>query len=209
MTAPLIEWFGYGASVVVGVSLLMTSVVRLRWINLAGSLLFTTYGLLIHAYPVAVLNFAIALINVWHLSRLHRRRDRLTVVPTDPANPVLAEFLRHHEAGIRKFFPEFRAGAADADLALLSLREAQLAGVILGRRLGSGTLHVTLDYVAPEYRDFKVGRHVFAEKPAALRSLGFTRVAAEAPTREHRAYLERVGFKPDPTGERGRFVREL
>jgi GNAT superfamily N-acetyltransferase len=137
------------------------------------------------------------------------RRDRLTVLPTDPANPVLAEFLRHHEAGIRKFFPEFRAGAADADLALLSLRDAQLAGVILGQRLGSGTLHVTLDYVAPEYRDFKVGRHVFVENAAVLRSLGFTRVAAEAPTPEHRAYLERVGFTPDPERERGWLVRKL
>jgi GNAT superfamily N-acetyltransferase len=209
MSSQFVEWFGYGASVVVGVSLLMTSVVRLRWINLAGSLLFTAYGLLIHAYPVAVLNFAIALINVWHLSRIHRRSDGLTVVPTDPANPVLAEFLRHHEAGIRKFFPDYRANATQADLALLSLRDAQLAGVILGRRFGTGTLDVTLDYVAPEYRDLKVGRHVFVENPAVLRSLGFTRVAAEAPTPDHRAYLERVGFKPEPAGERGRFVRKL
>ena len=209
MTAGFVEWFGYGASVVVGVSLLMASVVRLRWINLAGSLLFTTYGLLIHAYPVAVLNFAIALINVWHLARLHRRRDRLTVVPTDAANPVVIEFLRHHEAGIRRLFPDFRAGEAAADVALLSLRDAQLAGVILGRRSDSGTLLVTLDYVAPEYRDFKVGRHVFVENPAVLRSLGFTRIAAEAPTPEHRAYLERVGFTPEVAAGGGRFVRPL
>lgn len=209
MSSAFIEWFGYGASVVVGVSLLMTSVVRLRWINLAGSLLFTAYGLLISAYPVALLNFSIALINVWHLTRIHRRSDRLTVVPTDAANPVMVEFLRHHEAGIRRFFPDFRAGAPDADIALLSLRDAQLAGVILGRRSDSGTLLVTLDYVAPEYRDFKVGRHVFVENPAVLRSLGFMQVAAEASTPVHRAYLERVGFKPDPAGGSRRFVRAL
>ena len=92
VNSAFIEWFGYGASVVVGVSLLMTSVVRLRWINLAGSLLFTVYGLLITAYPVARLNFCIALINVWHLSRIHRRRDRLVVVPTEPGNPAGAGF---------------------------------------------------------------------------------------------------------------------
>ena len=209
MTAGFVEWFGYGASVVVGASLLMTSVVRLRWINLAGSLLFTAYGLFIRAYPVAVLNFTIALINVWHLTRLHRRSDRLSVVPTDPANPVLVEFLRHHEAGIRRFFPDFRVGAMDAEIALLSLRGAQLAGVILGRRSDSGTLLVTLDYVAPEYRDFKVGRHVFVENPAVLRAVGFTRVAAEAPTTVHRAYLERLGFTPEESAGGGRFVRPL
>lgn len=196
MNSAFVEWFGYGASVVVGVSLLMTSVVRLRWINLAGSLLFTAYGLLINAYPVALLNFSIALINVWHLARIHRRRDRLVVVPTEPGNPVITEFLRHHQEGIRRFFPGFSTDGGTADIALLTLRDAQLAGVILGRRTASGVLLVTLDYVAPEYRDFKVGRHVFIENPAVLRGLGVNQVATEAPTPAHRDYLERMGFKP-------------
>lgn len=209
MSSAFIEWFGYGASVVVGVSLLMTSVVRLRWINLAGSLLFTVYGLLISAYPVALLNLSIALINVWHLARIHRRRDRLVVVPTEPGNPVITEFLRHHHEGIRRFFPDFPGGAETADIALLTLRDAQLAGVILGRRIARGTLEVTLDYVAPEYRDFKVGRHLFIENPAVLRGLGVHRVAAEAPTPAHRDYLQRMGFKPGEVEGREMLARSL
>ena len=55
-----VEWFGYAASVVVAVSLLMSSLIKLRWINMVGSLMFTGYGLLIGAYPVALLNFTIA-----------------------------------------------------------------------------------------------------------------------------------------------------
>ena len=209
MSSAFIEWFGYGASVVVGVSLLMTSVVRLRWINLAGSLLFTAYGLLISAYPVALLNFSIALINIWHLARIHRRQDRLVVVPTEPDNPVIAEFLRQHREGIRGFFPGFPADADAADVALLSLRDAQLAGVILGRKTTPGTLVVTLDYVAPEYRDFKVGRHVFIEHPAVLRGLGVNQVAAEAATPAHRDYLERMGFKTGKVSGRAMLVRSV
>ena len=209
MNSVFIEWFGYGASVVVGVSLLMTSVVRLRWINLAGSLLFTVYGLLITAYPVALLNFSIALINVWHLSRIHRRRDRLVVVPTEPGNPVVTEFLRHHQEGIRGFFPGFSAGADPVDIALLTLRDAQLAGVILGRRITSGMLVVTLDYVAPEYRDFKVGRHIFIDNPAVLRGLGVEQVAAEASTPAHLDYLQRLGFKRGKFNGREMLVRSL
>lgn len=209
VSSAFIEWFGYGASVVVGVSLLMTSVVRLRWINFAGSLLFTAYGLLISAYPVALLNFSIALINVWHLGRIHRRRDRLVVVPTEPDNPVIAEFLRHHRDAIRSFFPGFSAGADAADVALLTLRDAQLAGVILGRKAAPGMLVVTLDYVAPAYRDFKVGRHVFIENPAVLRGLGVNQVAAEALTPAHRDYLERIGFKPREISGRAMLVRSV
>lgn len=209
VSSAFVEWFGYGASVVVGVSLLMTSVVRLRWINLAGSLLFTAYGLLISAYPVALLNFSIALINVWHLGRIHRRRDRLAVVPTDPGNPVVTEFLRHHQQGIRGVFPGFPTGVDKADVALLTLRDAQLAGVILGCRTTPSTLVVTLDYVAPEYRDFKVGRHLFIENPAVLRGLGVERVATETSTPTHRDYLHRMGFKPGEVEGREMLVRSL
>ncbi len=48
----------------------MDSAVRLRWINLAGALTFTLYGVLIGVAPVAAVNAAIAAIDVWHLRRL-------------------------------------------------------------------------------------------------------------------------------------------
>ena len=44
---------------------------------------------------------------------------------------------------------------------------------------------------------------------AVLRSLGVRQIASEAPTPAHRAYLERVGFKPDSGAGSGRFVRTL
>ena len=45
----------------------MSSIVKLRVINLTGAALFTLYGLLIGAYPVAVLNFTIVLIDLYYL----------------------------------------------------------------------------------------------------------------------------------------------
>jgi|ERR1051325_4597590 hypothetical protein len=50
------ELIGYVASVLVAISLTMTSILRLRIINLTGSACFTLYGLLIGAYPVAIVN---------------------------------------------------------------------------------------------------------------------------------------------------------
>ena len=54
-THVLLEGFGYLASVLVVISLMMRSIVRLRWINLVGAACFTAYGILISAYPVAAL----------------------------------------------------------------------------------------------------------------------------------------------------------
>ena len=67
---PATEVLGYAASIIVLISLLMDSAWRLRVINLAGALTFTLYGALIGAAPVAVVNAAIALIDLWHLRRL-------------------------------------------------------------------------------------------------------------------------------------------
>lgn len=61
------ELLGYLASLFVAISLMMRSLTKLRVINLVGSLLFIAYGLVIGAYPVAVMNAFILLVNLYHL----------------------------------------------------------------------------------------------------------------------------------------------
>ena len=71
-TAQVYELLGYSASVLVAISLMMQSVVKLRTINLIGAVLFTIYGLLIGAFPVAFLNGFIAVVNVYYLHQMAR-----------------------------------------------------------------------------------------------------------------------------------------
>ncbi len=68
---PWIEWVGYAASFFIAVSLLMTEVIKLRIINSVGCVLFVVYGFLVKAYPVAVANVIILLINFYQLYRLY------------------------------------------------------------------------------------------------------------------------------------------
>ena len=71
-TAYAFEMLGYSASVLVAVSLMMQSVVKLRMINLVGAILFTVYGLLIGAFPVAFLNGFIVVANIYYLHQMYR-----------------------------------------------------------------------------------------------------------------------------------------
>ena len=41
---PWIEYVGYAASILIGISMFMKNIVKLRFINLLGSLLFTFYN---------------------------------------------------------------------------------------------------------------------------------------------------------------------
>lgn len=66
-----IEWFGYFSSVLVAISLMMSSPVKLRWLNLAGAVCFTFYGIMIKAYPIAAINLLLIFINSYHLYKLY------------------------------------------------------------------------------------------------------------------------------------------
>ena len=71
-TVNFYELLGYSASLLIALSLSMRSLLTLRVINLTGALLFTIYGLLIGALPVAALNFYIVLVNLYYLHQMFR-----------------------------------------------------------------------------------------------------------------------------------------
>jgi hypothetical protein len=70
-----LEWLGYLASLIVLISLLMNSILKLRWINLLGSSIFSLYGFLIGALPVGFMNLGIALINIYHLIKIYHSKE--------------------------------------------------------------------------------------------------------------------------------------
>lgn len=70
-----LELFGYFASVLIVISLMMKSLVKLRWINLFGAGSMSIYGLLIQAYPVAILNSLIVAIDVFYLYQMVSAKD--------------------------------------------------------------------------------------------------------------------------------------
>ena len=141
------ELIGYLASALVVVSLAMTSVVRLRAISLAGSVVFVVYGALIGSVPIMITNVAIACLNIWFLRNElgGRRALGAVVVPVD--SPFLVDFLHYHLGDIHRFQPDFESPPpADDVVALLLMRDGLPAGALVGRRRGRD-LYVLLDHV--------------------------------------------------------------
>ncbi|MEW9077806.1 YgjV family protein [Terrisporobacter glycolicus] len=65
-----IELVGYAASILIAISLTMTDIYKLRIINSIGCLMFVIYGLNVGAYPVALANAIIIIINIYNLYKL-------------------------------------------------------------------------------------------------------------------------------------------
>ncbi|HEX8907421.1 MAG TPA: hypothetical protein VF771_21390 [Longimicrobiaceae bacterium] len=191
-----LELLGYLASVLVAVSLMMSRILRLRVINLVGSLAFTVYGALIGAYPVAAVNGFICLINVYFLWKMLRTREYFRILAVEPGSEYLRYFLSVHADDIRRFLPSFDHAPRQGELTLFVLRDLVPAGLFIGEPRGDGCLWVRLDYVIPAYRDFKIGRYLYGERADFFREREIETIASPAGHAGHARYLRRMGFAP-------------
>lgn len=196
----LLEGLGYLASVLVAVSLMMRSIIRLRWFSLVGATCFTIYGALISAYPVAGLNFAIVLINVYFLVSARRTDEEFSLLTVRPGSPYLREFLAFHGDDIARFQPRFAFDPDGDQHVLMVLRDMVPAGVLILRPGRDGAASVDLDFVTPAYRDFKVGSYLFNRRRDVFENLGIDRIESPAGSHRHAAYLKRMGFVPSGNG---------
>lgn len=205
----LLELVGYAASVLVAISLMMTSVLRLRLINLIGSAGFSLYGLLIGAYPVAALNGAIVIVNIYHLSRMLRTREYFQLLPLKPDSVYLPYFLNYHAAAIRRVLPDFAYKPSADQLTLFVLRDSNPAGALIARHEADGVLRVLLDFAVPHYRDLRMGQYLFVEQQSFFRERGIREIVVTAHSEDFGRYVTKLGFAPDaakPGDFRLRFV---
>lgn len=189
-----LELLGYAASAIIAVSLMMRSIVRLRWINLGGAIAFVVYGILIEAYPVAALNLVVVAVNVVHLVRLRRIDEEFTTVAMDPGDAFVAVFLDVHATDIARFQPGFRFAPDDAATVLTVLCDAVPAGMTILGPATDGRVAVALDYAAPAYRDLRVATHLYEHDADILLRRGITALCSAPGSDAHARYLERAGF---------------
>lgn len=196
----LLELIGYLASVIVAVSLMMSSLLRLRIVNLIGALLFAGYGAAIGALPVAAVNGFIMLVDIYYLVRMLGTKEYFRILEVKPDSEYLRYYLERNEAEVRRFLPHFDFGLPADAVALFVLRDVVPAGLFIGERAPGATLRVRLDYVLPGYRDLKVGRFLFRHCAAFLRERGIERLVSRPGNPAHARYLERMGFVPGNDG---------
>ncbi len=188
------EIIGYIASVLVAISLMMSSILRLRVINLIGAACFTVYGLLIGAYPVAVVNFIIVLIDLYYLYEIFAAKEYFVLLEVPNDSVYLKYFLSFYNQEIKRFFPGFSYTSSEQQLAFFVLRNLVSAGLFIGEIRDKDSLFVKLDFVIPGYRDFKIDQFVYSEKAEFFKEKGFQKIYAEPGDKKHEDYLRRRGF---------------
>lgn len=197
-----LELFGYLGSVLILVSMLMTSVVRLRVINLIGSAIFAAYALLIRSYPTAFLNACLVGINVYQLLRLKRTvKSGYELFKLNGGDGFAEWFFGKYEEDINRYFPGADKESVGRAEGFAVLRDDCAAGILLGARNGE-SFDILLDYATPAHRDCSVGRFIYDKLPA----YGITELTCRTGSEEHAGYLNKVGFV---LREDGAYVKRL
>lgn len=192
----ILELVGYAASVLIAISLMMTSVLRLRVINMIGGAAFAAYGFMIGAIPVGVLNGAIVLVNVYHIVRMLQAKEYFRLLKLRPDSDYLDYFLTFYAKDILRILPDFKYRPAEKQVTLFILRDCAPIGVFIAEEKPNGVLRVVLDFVIPYYRDLKVGRFLFVEQAEFFRERNIKEVVIAPRTKEFGEYLVKVGFEP-------------
>lgn len=192
----LIEAIGYLGSALVVISMLMTSVVRLRVVNTVGSAIFMCYALIIGSYPTALMNLFLIAINIYQLIRLFRDQKQYDLVSADLNDGFIRYFLEKNTPDIREWFPDFSAEGLQADIVYLACCSSQPASLFLARSTAPGEAEVLLDYAAPVYRDTSAGRYLYDQ----LKRKGCKTLVFRAAAPKHVAYMESVGYKKSADG---------
>lgn len=187
-----LEWLGYAASIIVFVSLSMTSIVKLRWYNMLGAILFSLYGFLIGSYPVAFMNFLIVCTNIYYLVKMNKHKESFKVIEVKDNDGILNYYLDSYKKDIAKFFPDFKS--AEGKLSVFVLRDMSVAGIFIGE-VKDDMFKIDIDYALPQYRDFKVANYLYNKLNDILSQHKVKCIVCDSEIEDNLKYIKKMGFQ--------------
>jgi GNAT superfamily N-acetyltransferase len=205
MSPALVNVLGYTASFIILVSLTMKSIVKLRIINAAGSLLFVLFAVLTLSWPTVVMNVGIICIDLWYVLSVSHTRAEYRLVRAERGSAWLEFFYETHEDEISRIFGS--SAFSDAKGFSYFVCNNEIAGLFAWKDAEGGDCRILIDYVTPRYRDTRIGRYFFQQQLPHFREQGFRRFVYRDVGPEHWAYLRRIGFTE--TDEGGCFAKEI
>ena len=199
-----IDLLGYIASFIILVSLTMKSIVKLRWINAAGSALFVVFAFLTRSMPTIVMNLGIIAIDLWYVSRLTHNRKDYQLVKAERGSAYLEFFYEMYRNEIDDIFGD--EVFLEAKGFSYFVCDSEIAGLFAWKENTPTECQILIDFVTPRYRDSKIGRYFFEQQLPSFREKGYTHFVYNNVGQKHWKYLERIGFTH---GTMGNFTKEI
>lgn len=157
----LLEIFGYIGSALVVVSMLMTSVTKLRIINMCGSVISTIYSVIVGAWPIVIMNGCIMAINFYHVVLSVKDKLELTYAVAKGNDTSVRQFVSLYENVITSKDAAYTSNITENTDALILFNDSEIVSVFAGK-IEAECFALDFCYALPEF-----------EKGAAVTALEF------------------------------------
>lgn len=203
-TRQIFEIISLIASIITAISLTVKSVYKMRWLNLFGCFGFVVYGVLMEAWPLALVNGYIAIIDALNIIKLNNS-DKSSFyfgMIGDIGEKYFEQFYQFYEDDIRSFFPEVKYSDLELADTYVLFRDMIPVGIFSLKR-NDAKAQLLMDYVVPKYRDGQFGYIIYFKKSYVFRDMGITQFDAYTKNLYHAEYLKKMGFVKNDDQEDG------
>lgn len=204
MMSGYIDLLGYAASFIILVSLTMKSIVKLRWINAIGSLLFVLFAFLTKSTPTIVMNLGIIVIDLWYVLGITVKHSDYHLVKAERGSAWLEFFYKSNKIEIDDIFGS--DAFDDAKNFSYFVCNKEIVGLLAWKERTPVECLIVIDFVTPRFRDFKIGKYFFLQHLSIFREKGYSLLMYENVGKRHWKYLEKLGFIES---SRGCFVKDI
>ena len=195
MLQQIAPYFGYLASILLALGLLVNNDLKFRLLNTAGNIAFIVYGVVLGAMPIILTNSILLAINLFYLYKIYNRKEHFELLEFSSGGILVDRFLSFYQKDIAAHFPNFKREQLEGNLNFVVLRDLVIANIFSAKLNEDGTAEVILNYTVTKYRDYKVGRFIFDTENQYLLSKGVgTIYYPSIANKRHRKFLTVMGF---------------
>lgn len=210
MLQQIAPYFGYLATILLAIGLLVNSDLKFRWLNTSGNLAFITYGVILHAIPVILTNCLLLCINIYFLIRIYKRKEHFELLEFQTGGVLIDSFLSFYKKDIADYFPAFTKEQLPGSYNFVVLRNLVIANILCVKPNNDGTAEVILNYTVPKYRDYKIGPFLFEKEKDVLIAKNInTIVYTNVANPRHEKFLKKTGFSVQPYNGRNYYYKHL
>lgn len=210
MLQTLAPYFGYLASLLLALGLLVNNDLKFRWLNAAGCIAFIIYGIILGAFPIILTNGILVIINIFYLFKIYNRKEQFELLPFESGGILIDRFLSFYKDDIASYFPGFTREQLNGGLNFVVLRDLVVANIFSVSVDDEGKAAVIINYTVPKYRDYKVGRFIFDKEKKYLLSKGVNKIYyATVANPKHEKFLRVNGFTQELIEGKNCFAKNL
>ena len=135
MLQQIAPYFGYLASLLLALGLLVNNDLKFRLLNTAGNIAFIIYGVVLGAMPIILTNSILLAINLYYLYKIYNRKEYFELLEFSSGGIMIDRFLPFYQKDIAAHFPDFKREQLEGNLNFVVLRDLVIANIFSARHI--------------------------------------------------------------------------